>query len=702
MCGIIGVFNSQSAGSKVNKGLQILRNRGRDGFGIADESSFYFSKTFTSLPVLKSNHVIGHCLHAVVGVVKQPIDKKFAANCEIYNWLELKGKYKINASNDAELMLRMIERKGISAVEEFDGVYAFVFWNGNEVILGRDILGEKPVWYSHADGFAFASEKKALEAIGCYDVLELNPRKFLRYSIREDRIDFIERSFFSIAHEMKFPMSKIEKALEKLLFQAVRKRVPNKKFGLLFSGGVDSTFLAVLLKKMGYDFTCYTAACVQEGLKAPEDLVYAKEVAKALGLRLKVSTLAVSRVPALLKKIVPLIEDTNVTKVCVALPFFVACKQASKDGCKVIFSGLGSEEIFAGYQRHKNSADINKECLSGLLKLYERDLYRDDVVTMHNNLELRLPFLDKELVSYALRIPAEYKLKGDSDKIVFRKVAENAGLAPGFSQRKKRAAQYGSNFLKAVDKLAKKNGLSSKSAYLRAFYTKHNLRLGVLFSGGKDSAYALYVMQRQNYKIDCLISLVSENPDSYMFHTPNMGMVRLQSEAIGLPLIEQLTKGTEEIELEDLERALSKAKETYGIDGVVTGALYSSYQRDRIERSCDKHGLKIFSPLWHLNQESELREIIDNGFKFIVTKIAADGLDKSWLGKEITHKDIDKLVQLNKRIGINIAFEGGEAETLMVDGPIFKTKIIIKEAEKVMENNYIGLFRIIKAELQER
>lgn len=226
------------------------------------------------------------------------------------------------------------------------------------------------------------------------------------------------------------------------------------------------------------------------------------------------------------------------------------------------------------------------------------------------------------------------------------------------------------------------------------------MKLGALFSSGKDSSYALYLMKKQGNEISCLITIKSKNPDSYMFHTPNIDMTSLQSEALGIPLIEQETKGKKEDELKDLKQALETAKKEYKIEGVVTGALFSEYQTSRVETICKEINLKVFSPLWHKDQETEMRELIQNGFKFIFSKIAADGLDESWLGKIITDKDIDKLVELNKKIGFNIALEGGEAESLLIDGPMFKSKIVIKEAEKIMENKCTGIYNILKAELE--
>ncbi len=689
MCGIIGIFGRTNSKSLAEKGISVIKNRGLDAQG------YYSQERFT----------IGHCLHSVVGAVKQPIKGQgvISVNCEIYNWKELNERYRLNAGNDSEVLLKLLDKFDIKdVVKELDGVYACAYLKDGRLVLARDLLGVKPLWFTHAEGFAFASEKKALEKLGYLNINELNPRKILVYDLEKDKIKFIERDFFKITPELKENKSKIIENLKVLIKNAVEKRVPERKFGVLFSGGIDSTLIAFLLKELGQDFVCYTAYFDDPQMSVPEDLISAKKAAEKLGLNLKVLKLNGKEVEKHIKEIVPLIEDSNVVKVGVALTFYAACRQAKKDGCKVIFSGLGSEEIFGGYQRHKESSNINKECVSGLLKMYERDNYRDDVITMNYNLELRLPFLDKKLVEYSLRIPAKYKIVNYMDKVILRDTAKEMGLFNEVIERKKKAAQYGSNFHKSLKKLAKKNKYKRISEYLRTFYTAHNVKLGALVSSGKDSIYAMYVMMKQNYSIECMISLKSANKDSYMFHTPAIDLVKLQSESIGIPLIEQETAGEKEKELLDLKKALKHAKEKYGIEGIVTGALFSSYQRDRIEKVADSLGLKIFAPLWHINQETEIREILNNGFRFMMVKVMAEGLDKRWLNKEITNKEIDSLVKLDEKIGFNIAGEGGEFETLMIDGPIFRKSISIIDSEIKEESANVAELIIKKAELKEK
>ena len=175
---------------------------------------------------------------------------------------------------------------------------------------------------------------------------------------------------------------------------------------------------------------------------------------------------------------------------------------------------------------------------------------------------------------------------------------------------------------------------------------------------------------------------------SDLFHTPNVDLAALQCRAARLPLITQLTSGEKEKELEDLENVLQKAKELHSVQGVVGGALHSSYQRDRIKRVCDKLGLKLFAPLWHMDQEQELRGLLKEGFEIILSSVAAEGLDHRWIGRVITEKDVDKLVQLHEQLGLNVAGEGGEFESLVLYCPLFSKKLHIVKQRVAKEGDH--------------
>ena len=707
MCGIIGGFGIQDCFSLIASGLKTIDERGKDGAGYFDGKNLVAGDLLKDLKNTSSLSIIAQNLHAIVNTVPQPFvsaDKKsaFVSNCEIYNWKELALEYSITARNDAELLFLLIEKVGVKkALPLLRGVYAFCYWNGDTMYLVRDIIGIKPLWYafSREGSLAFCSEKKALAA-RFPEVRELNPREILRYNVSLKKASFLKRSFFSIAPEVTGE-EKVLSRVKDLLAGAVSIRIPSRKFGLLFSGGLDSVIILKLLKDLGCSFACYTAATSEDS----PDLVWAKKACGHFSVPLKSAIVSdMNDVEKYLQKVVVLIEDSNVMKVGVALPLFIASELARKDGCKVIFSGSGADEVFAGYDRYKRSAPdvLNKDCYADVLKIYEKNSYRDDVVTMHNNLELRVPFLDKEVVSYGLRIAPSLKI-ADSvvEKYILRRLALELGIPSEFALRKKKAAQYGSGFDKAIGKLAKTFG-KNKSAYLSSWYGEPNVKLAALVSGGKDGWLAALIMKEQNYELSCMVSMFSSNPDSYMFHTPAIEMVQLQAKASKIPLIAQKTAGEKESELKDLERALSRAKKEYGIEGVVSGALYSNYQRERIEKVCDRLGLKIFSPLWHIDQEEELRLLLRKKFSVVLTAVAAYGLNKSWLGRKLGAEDVATLVALSKKHGINPAGEGGEFESLVLDCPLFSKKLLISDFVVNEESEHAAHLVVKKASLAGR
>lgn len=205
--------------------------------------------------------------------------------------------------------------------------------------------------------------------------------------------------------------------------------------------------------------------------------------------------------------------------------------------------------------------------------------------------------------------------------------------------------------------------------------------VAVLFSGGKDSTMAIYKALNEGYNVKYLVSMISKNTESYMFHVPNINLTELLAEAMEIPLISVNTDGIKEKELIDLKNIIIDLKDK-GIQAIYSGAIYSEYQKSRIDKICNDLNLISVSPLWHMDQYEYMLELLDNDFKFILTSVAAEGLDESWLGKIITYESLNKLKQLNDQYGINIAFEGGEAESLVIDCPIFKKRIEIISSKK--------------------
>jgi diphthine-ammonia ligase len=223
------------------------------------------------------------------------------------------------------------------------------------------------------------------------------------------------------------------------------------------------------------------------------------------------------------------------------------------------------------------------------------------------------------------------------------------------------------------------------------------MKLGVLFSGGKDSTFALH-LAAQKEEVVCLITVVSKNEESYMFHTPNIDVTALQAKVLDLPLIQKVTEGKREEELKDLKEAIAQAVKDYGIEGVVSGAIESVYQSERIQRLCNQLDVWCLNPLWKRKQKEHLEEIVAKGFRVIISGIFAYPLDRTWLGKEIGKDVIEELVRLEKEFGLSPSGEGGEIETTVLDAPMFKKRIEIMASEIDAKDNS-GVLRIKKARL---
>jgi ABC transporter with metal-binding/Fe-S-binding domain ATP-binding protein len=216
------------------------------------------------------------------------------------------------------------------------------------------------------------------------------------------------------------------------------------------------------------------------------------------------------------------------------------------------------------------------------------------------------------------------------------------------------------------------------------------MKLASLFSGGKDSVYSTYLAKQEGHEIVCLISIFSENKESFMFHTPSISKVEKQAEVIGIPLLIWKTKGEKEKELIDLKNAIKKAVKVYEIEGIVTGAIQSVYQASRIQKICDDLGIKCINPLWQKDEEKYLEELINSGFEVIIVGVFAYPLNESWLGRKIDSRFIKEIIELNRKYKIHVAGEGGEFESFVLNCPLFSKclKVFDKKILKEGENSF--------------
>lgn len=259
-----------------------------------------------------------------------------------------------------------------------------------------------------------------------------------------------------------------KRELAESIVNAVKKRIV-PKFGVLFSGGVDSSLIAFVCKQLKCNFTCYTV-----GIEGSDDILWAQKAAKEYNFNFKYKTLSLDELEIAVKDVVKTLNNADIVKASVGSVLYSAGKLAMSNNDNILFGGLGSEEIFAGYQRHddalgnNNFEALHKECWSGLKNMWQRDLARDFAIAKKLGLDLRTPFLDKNVIKTAMNIHPMYKLDKENKKIILRESAEFLGLKKEFAWRKKQAAQYGSNFVNGIEKLAKRKGFKFKKDYLES------------------------------------------------------------------------------------------------------------------------------------------------------------------------------------------------------------------------------------------
>jgi ABC transporter with metal-binding/Fe-S-binding domain ATP-binding protein len=207
------------------------------------------------------------------------------------------------------------------------------------------------------------------------------------------------------------------------------------------------------------------------------------------------------------------------------------------------------------------------------------------------------------------------------------------------------------------------------------------MRVGTLFSGGKDSTYAAHIASKRD-ELACLVTVFPESDSSYMFHFPNLKWTALQAEAAGVPHWTGKTAGVKEEELSDLRAVMSSAKAKFDLEGIYTGALASVYQKSRVEKICSDLGLKCISPFWGVDPEKHLRALLRDGFLIEMVSVSALGLDESWLGRTLDKKAVDELVLLGAKYKFHIGLEGGEGETFVLDCPLFSKRIEVVSGQK--------------------
>ena len=225
------------------------------------------------------------------------------------------------------------------------------------------------------------------------------------------------------------------------------------------------------------------------------------------------------------------------------------------------------------------------------------------------------------------------------------------------------------------------------------------MKLACLFSGGKDSTYAICLAKKQGHDVVCLLSIFTKSEESHLLHHPNLKWTKLQSESMKIPQLTIISNSDEtDDELIVMEKLLQNAKEQFQIDGLIHGGIKSKFQKEKFETLCLKLNLVSIAPLWGTDPNEYMNELLDSNFHFIMITVSSDGLDEQWLGKLISKSDIKILTSLSVKFGFNLNFEGGESETFVLDCPLFSHPIKINDFVKNWDG-YRGRFEIVDAEL---
>ncbi len=439
MCGIAGAAGKDSEAS-IQMMLEAIKHRGPDGTGM-----------FSLGDITLSNVLL-----KITGDRSQPIHNIGALtyNGEIYNFREIAKKRNLRTDSDSEVLFDMIDSIGIeAALGELDGDYAFAFASEGRIQLARDPAGVKPLYYGKSEElFAFASEKKALSAIGITEISSLKPGHLLTYC--DGRLIGKKVTGF-VRGERITDENLASNALFNAIEQGVKKRIYSP-CAIAFSGGLDSSLIAAL---------CPEAELYSVGMAGSHDIIQTKKAALLLGMenKLHLQELTVDDVVTALPDVIRAIESAQVPMVSIAMPLFFASKNAHDNGLRVMLSGQGADELFAGYKRYGSMEpdELENALFCDLDNIAKNNLERDDAASMANAVELRVPYLDREVVELALRIAPELKVHNSVRKYILR-LAAGKLLPEELAMKEKKAAQYSSGIYSAIEKLAKKNGFKGE------------------------------------------------------------------------------------------------------------------------------------------------------------------------------------------------------------------------------------------------
>lgn len=494
MCGIAGVACNaeRELGPLLREMLEVQHHRGPDGAGLVVGGRCQREKSLDDIDFKNQWGAVGmgHVRLAITGDAEgvqpfQSADGRLSLlhNGEIYNfrelWARVMGRTPLETGSDSEALCRLLEKEYrgdlAKAVERLlphlDGVYALAVTDGRATVIARDRIGVRQLYYSSARGLtAFASEKKSLVALlGQEAQLRRLPPGHMMIIEPHRR----ELAKFWDPEKLK-PTELIADANEairkygKALHEAVRKRVHDRDHvGIIYSGGIDSFLIAYIVQKLGVPFTCYVAGR-DEG---SSDIQWAKKTAAEHGFPLEVKLLSARDIEGIIPDVIRTIEDHSLNQVEVAIPVFTAMRMAQEAGERVVLNGQGADELFGGYPWYATIVDregygnFTERSWEDTFLLYKECLEREDKIAMAHSIELRVPYLDPEVIRLAFSVAPSLKIREGQDTIgkrIHRALGVVLGIPQDIAFRSKEAAQHGANVHNVFSELAVKHGYSTE------------------------------------------------------------------------------------------------------------------------------------------------------------------------------------------------------------------------------------------------
>jgi len=439
MCGFVGVFDlkvpAQELRPQVLKMSKKIRHRGPDWSGIFSCNKAILSHERLSIVDPESG--------------QQPLYSKdgklaLAVNGEIYNHMEIRERigdsYEFLTHSDCEVILALYREKGINFLEDLNGIFAFALYDIEKdvYLIARDHIGIIPLyqgWDKHGNYYV-ASELKALEG-HCSIIEEFLPGKYL-YSADGEVKTWYEREWqsYDAVKDNGFDIAELRKALEDAVHRQLMSDVP---YGVLLSGGLDSSVISAIAKK-------YAAYRVESqdsetaywpqlhsfavGLIGSPDLAAAQKVADHIGTIHHQIHFTVQEGLDAIRDVIYHLETYDVTTVRASTPMYLLSRVIKSMGVKMVLSGEGADEIFGGYlyfHKAPNARAFHEETVRKLSKLHLYDCLRANKSLAAWGVEGRVPFLDKEFLDVAMRINPEEKMakNGRMEKWVVRKAFED-------------------------------------------------------------------------------------------------------------------------------------------------------------------------------------------------------------------------------------------------------------------------------------